>query len=202
MKQIAVLASGQGTNLQAIIDATERNEIEGKVVLVISDRADAFALKRAEKYQIEALYLDPAIFDTRESYDRALVSKLKDVNTDLVVLAGFMRLLSPAFIEAFPHRIMNIHPSLLPAFPGTEGIQQAYDYGVKVTGCTVHFVDQGLDSGPVILQEAVPVIQQETVATLEQRIHAAEHRIYSTAINLFCRDQLKVVGRRCYIIDR
>jgi phosphoribosylglycinamide formyltransferase 1 len=202
MKQIAVLASGQGTNLQAIIDATERNEIAGKVVLVISDCADAFALKRAEKHQIEALFLDPALFGTRKSYDCALVTKLKQVNADLVVLAGFMRLLSPSFTESFPLRIMNIHPSLLPAFPGTEGIQQAYDYGVKLTGCTVHFVDQGLDSGPVILQEAVPVIQQETVTTLEQRIHSAEHRIYPTAIDLFCRDKLKVVGRRCYIVDQ
>ncbi len=202
MKGIAVLASGQGTNLQAIIDATERNEISGKIVLVVSDCAVAFALKRAEKHLLKTLFLDPALFDGRESYDRALVARLKEVKTDLVVLAGFMRLLSPSFIEAFPFSIMNIHPSLLPAFPGTEGIQQAYDYGVKVTGCTVHFVDQGLDSGPIILQEAVPVIQQETVATLEQRIHAAEHRIYPTAINLFCRDQLKVAGRRCFIVDQ
>ncbi len=202
MKHIAVLASGQGTNLQAIIDATERKEIFGKIVLVISDCADAFALKRAEKQLIEAHFLDPSSFDGRENYDRALVARLRAAETDLVVLAGFMRLLSSSFIEAFPLRIMNIHPSLLPAFPGTDGIQQAFDYGVKVTGCTVHFVDQGLDSGPVILQEAVPVIQHETVATLEQRIHAAEHRTYPTAIDLFCRNKLKVVGRRCFIVDQ
>ena len=202
MKHIAVLASGQGTNLQAIIDATDRNEISGKIVLVISDHADAFALKRAKIKLIEAHFLDPSLYDGRESYDLALVAKLRAAETDLVVLAGFMRLLSPPFVEAFPLRIMNIHPSLLPAFPGNDGIQQAYDYGVKVTGCTVHFVDQGLDSGPVILQEAVPVIQQETVATLEQRIHAAEHRIYPTAIDLFCREKLKVVGRRCFIVDQ
>lgn len=202
MKHIAVLASGQGTNLQAIIDATERNEIFGKIVLVISDCADAFALQRAEKQLIEAQFLDPFLFGDRESYDRALVTRLRAAETDLVVLAGFMRLLSSYFVEAFPLRIMNIHPSLLPAFPGTDGIQQAFDYGVKVTGCTVHFVDQGLDSGPVILQEAVPVIQHETLATLEQRIHAAEHRIYPTAIDLFCRDKLKVVERRCFIVDQ
>ncbi len=202
MKHIAVLVSGQGTNLQAIIDATERNEISGKIVVVISDCADAFALKRAEKKSIEAHFLDPAAFDGRERYERALIAKLNAVKTDLVVLAGFMRILSPLFVKAFPMRIMNVHPSLLPAFPGTDGILQAYEYGVKVTGCTVHFVDTGLDSGPVILQEAVPVIQQETETTLEQRIHAAEYRIYPTAIALFCRDKLKVVGRRCYIVDQ
>jgi len=202
MKRIAVLASGQGTNLQAIIDATERNELSGQVVLVISDRIDAFALKRAENHRIKALFVDPAASSGRESYDRAVVAKLKEAEADLVVLAGFMRLLSPYFVDAYPSKIMNIHPSLLPAFPGTDGIRKAFEYGVKVTGCTVHFVDRGLDSGPVILQEAVPVIQQETIVTLEQRIHAAEHRVYPTAIDLFCRDKLRVEGRRCYIVDQ
>ncbi len=202
MKRIAVLASGQGTNLQAIIDASERNELAGVVVIVISNCAAAHALKRAETHRIKALFIDPSAYSSRESYDRAVVEKLREAEVDLVVLAGYMRLLSAFFVESFPLRIMNIHPSLLPAFPGTDGIQQAYDYGVKVTGCTVHFVDRGLDSGPVIVQEAVPVIQQETVATLEQRIHAAEHRIYPTAIDLFCRDKLRVEGRRCYIVDK
>ncbi len=201
MKRIAVLASGQGTNLQAIIDAAERKELAGKVVMVVSDCADAYALKRAEKHHIDARYLNPAVYPDREKYDRALVSLLNEYHADLVVLAGFMRLLSPFFVKAFPLRIMNIHPSLLPAFPGTDGIAQAFNYGVKVTGCTVHFVDEGLDSGPVILQETVPVIQQETLTTLEQRIHAAEHRTYPTAIDLFCRGLLKVEGRRCYIVD-
>jgi phosphoribosylglycinamide formyltransferase 1 len=201
MKRIAVLASGQGTNLQAIIDACNRKDIAGQVVLVVSNCASAHALKRAEKQTIDSFYLEPKSYATREDYDRALISKLNDKDVDLVVLAGYMRLLSAYFVKAFPLKIMNIHPSLLPAFPGLDGVEQALLHGVKVTGCTVHFVDQGLDSGPIILQESVPVIQRESLTTLEQRIHAAEHRIYPTAIDLFCRGKLKVEGRRCYIVD-
>lgn len=201
MKHITVLASGRGSNLEAIMEAEERGEIAGKVVLVISDRADAQALERAKKRNIKALFIDPKKYARREDYDRALVDEIKAARTDLVVMAGFMRLLSPFFVRTFPLQIMNIHPSLLPAFPGTDGVEQAFAYGVKVAGCTVHFVDEGLDSGPVILQEAVPVIQGETVNTLHQRIHAAEHRIYPISIDLFCREKLRVEGRRCYIIE-
>ncbi|HED23851.1 MAG TPA: phosphoribosylglycinamide formyltransferase [Firmicutes bacterium] len=201
MKKIAVLASGEGTNLEAILEAVERKEIAGEVVFVISDRAEAPALQRAQNHGIRAQFVNPRSYDGRDEYDRSLVELLKKENVDLVVLAGFMRLLSPLLVRAFPLRIMNIHPSLLPAFPGLDGVEQALSYGVKVTGCTVHFVDEGLDSGPVILQEAVPVIQRDTVETLHQRIHAAEHRLYPTAIDLFCRDLIKVEGRRCLIID-
>jgi phosphoribosylglycinamide formyltransferase 1 len=201
MKQIAVLASGQGSNLEAILEAIERGDVSGRVVLVISDRSRAPALEKARKRGIEALYINPPDFKNRADYDRALIDQISGAGVHLVVLAGFMRLLSADFIKAFPQRIMNIHPSLLPAFPGLDGVEQAFNYGVKVTGCTVHFVDEGLDSGPVILQEAVPVIQQDTLLTLEQRIHASEHRLYSTAIDLFCRDKLKVEGRRCQIVD-
>jgi len=201
MKRLAVLASGQGTNLQAIIEACDRKEIAGQVVLVISDCASAYALKRAEKHQIESVFLDPNSFQGRNNYDQTLVSILKGKKIDLVVLAGYMRLLPASFVEAFFLKIINIHPSLLPAFPGLDGIEQARAYGVKITGCTVHFVDQGLDSGPIILQASVPVIQKESLETLKQRIQAAEHRIYPTAIDLFCRNKLKVEGRRCYIID-
>lgn len=201
MKRLAVLASGQGTNLQAIIEACDRKEIAGQVVLVVSDCASAYALKRAEKHQIESVFLDPNSDQGRNNYDQTLVSILKGKKIDLVVLAGYMRLLSASFVEAFFLKIMNIHPSLLPAFPGLDGIEQARAYGVKITGCTVHFVDQGLDSGPIILQASVPVIQKESLETLKQRIQAAEHRIYPTAIDLFCRNKLKVEGRRCYIID-
>ncbi|MBW6464568.1 MAG: phosphoribosylglycinamide formyltransferase [Firmicutes bacterium] len=201
MKRIVVLASGQGTNLEAILEAVERGEVAGRVVMVVSDRADAPALKRAGKRGIKALFMNPKDFKDRFDYDRALIKEIITAQADLVVLAGFMRLLSPLFIEAFPMQIMNIHPSILPAFPGTDGVEQAFNYGVKVTGCTVHFVDEGLDSGPVILQETVPVIQQDTIDTLHQRIHATEHRLFPTAIDLFCRDKLKVEGRRCYIVD-
>ena len=199
MKRIAVLASGEGTNLEAILEAVERGEISGRVVLVISDREKAPALERARRRGVQALFLNPRSFPGREAYDRALVEELQGARVELVVLAGFMRLLSPVMIRAFPMRIMNIHPSLLPSFPGTSGVRDALDYGVKVTGCTVHFVDEGLDTGPIILQEAVTVIQGDTVETLHARIHAAEYRLYPRAIDLFCRNMLRVEGRRCYI---
>ena len=199
MKRIAVLASGEGTNLEAILEAVERGEISGRVALVISDREEAPALGRARRRGVRALYVDPRNFRGREHYDRALAVELQQARVDLVALAGFMRLLSPLLVKAFPVRIMNVHPSLLPSFPGTSGVQEALDYGVKVSGCTVHFVDEGLDTGPVILQEAVPVLQGDTVETLHARIHAAEYRLYPRAIQLFCRDMLRVEGRRCFI---
>ncbi len=201
MKRIAVLASGRGTNLEAILEAVENGEIAGEVALVISDQKEAQALQRAERRGIKNLFMDPRNYKGREQYDQAIVEQLQDDRIDLVALAGFMRLLSPLFVKAFPMQIMNIHPSLLPAFPGLDGVEQAFHYGVKVTGCTVHFVDEGLDTGPIILQEAVPVIQEDTVETLHQRIHASEYRLYPTAIDLFCQDKLKVEGRRCMIID-
>lgn len=199
MKRIAVLASGEGTNLEAILEAVERGEISGRVVLVISDREEAAALERARRRGVRTLHVNPGSFRGREQYDRALAADLQRARVDLVALAGFMRLLTPLLVKAFPMRIMNIHPSLLPSFPGTSGVREALDYGVKVTGCTVHFVDEGLDTGPVILQEAVPVIQGDSVETLHTRIHEAEYRLYPRAIQLFCRDMLRVEGRRCYI---
>ncbi|MGM0652154.1 MAG: phosphoribosylglycinamide formyltransferase [Bacillota bacterium] len=201
MKRIAVLASGRGSNLSAILKAVNRGEIAGEAALMISDRAGAPALEIARAGGIKALHIGPKTYQSRESYDQLLINTLKEKEIDLVVLAGFMRLLSPLFVQAFPLQILNIHPSLLPAFPGTDGIEQAFKYGVKVTGCTVHFVDEGLDSGPIVLQEAVPVIQKESVETLKQRIQALEHRLYPTAIDLFCRGKLSVEGRRCHIID-
>jgi phosphoribosylglycinamide formyltransferase 1 len=200
MKQIAVLASGQGSNLEAILEAIERGEVFGRVVLVLGDRGRAPALEKARKRGVEALFMNPKDYENRLDYDRALIGKIKNAGADLVVLAGFMRLLSKEFIRAFPQSIMNIHPALLPAFPGLDGAEQAFNYGVKVTGCTVHFIDEGLDSGPVILQEAVPVIQHDTIETLKERIHASEHRLYPTAIDLFCRGKLRVEGRRCLIV--
>ncbi len=201
MKRIAVLASGQGTNLEAILEAVEKEQIAGRVAVVISDNEEAPALERAARRNVRALFVDPKEHENRRAYDRAVVDVLKQEKVDLVALAGFMRLLSPLFVQAFPMQIMNIHPSLLPAFPGLDGVEQALENGVKVSGCTVHFVDEGLDTGPIILQEAVPVIQEDTVETLHQRIHASEYRLYPTAIDLFCRDKLRVEGRRCLIVD-
>ncbi|MFO7951782.1 MAG: phosphoribosylglycinamide formyltransferase [Bacillota bacterium] len=201
MKPVAVLASGTGTNLEAILQAQHKGEISARVSLVISDQPEAQALVRARRHGVEALYLNPNEYQGREDYDRAIIERLNAAGIALVALAGFMRLLSPYFVRAFSLRIMNIHPSLLPAFPGLDGVEQALNYGVKVSGCTVHFVDEGLDTGPIILQEAVPVIQEDTAETLHQRIHAVEYRLYPTAIDLFCRDKLKVEGRRCTIVD-
>ncbi|MBS3942888.1 MAG: phosphoribosylglycinamide formyltransferase [Dethiobacter sp.] len=201
MKKIAVLASGQGTNLQAILEAAERGEIAGRVALVLSDRKGAYALERARSRGVKTRWLNPKQYLNRTEYDEAMVKELLAEGVDLVVLAGFMRLLSAVVIAAFRNRIINIHPSLLPAFPGTSGVEQALDYGVKVTGCTVHFVDEGLDTGPIILQEAVSVIRGDTAEILHQRIHAAEYRIYPRAIDLFCRNKLTINGRRCQIIE-
>ncbi len=201
MKRVAVLASGQGTNLEAILEEIAQGKVAARVVLVISDRERAPALERARRRGIRAMFVDPGLYRSREEYDAAVIGELKEERVELVVLAGFMRLLSPLFIREFPMRVMNIHPALLPSFPGTSGIEDALAYGVKVTGCTVHFVDEGLDTGPVILQEAVPVIQDDTAETLHQRVHAAEYRLYPRAVDLFCRDKLKVEGRRCYIVE-
>ncbi len=199
MKKLAVLASGQGTNLEAIFQAIENGKVAARVELVISDRPAAPALERARRRRIEARYVDPRPFARREEYDRALLEILRQGQADLVVLAGFMRILTPVLVQAFRLQIMNIHPSLLPAFPGLNAVEQALGYGVKVSGCTVHFVDEGLDSGPVILQEAVPVLQADTAETLHQRIHAAEYRLYPLAIDLFCRNKLTIKGGRCHI---
>ncbi len=200
MKRIAALASGQGTNLEAILRAAELGEISGRVTLVVSDIKDAPALERSRCRGIRSVFIDPSLYRNRREFDAAVITELDKEKIELVVLAGFMRLLSPMIIEKYSLRIMNIHPTLLPAFPGSHGVEQALAYGVKVTGCTVHFVDEGMDTGPVILQSSVPVLQVDTVETLRRRINAAEHRIYPRAVELFCRDKLKVEGRRCIII--
>ncbi len=201
MKKIGVLASGRGTNLQSIVKAEERGELAGKVVIVISDRREAYALEYAREKGIKSVYLNPKEFSNREEFDRVMLEQLKNEKVDLVVMAGFMRLLSPLMIEAFPNRIMNIHPALLPAFPGMNGVKQALEYGVKVSGCTVHFVDEGLDTGPIILQEVVPVFPEDTEDTLHERIQTVEHRKYPRAIDLYCRGFLNVEGRRCFIYE-
>lgn len=196
--RLAVLASGFGSNLQAIIDAVEGGKIAGRVDVVISDQKGAYALERARRYGIGAVYIDPQNFSGREAYDQEVLALLQEKNIDLVVLAGYMRLLSPVLVGGFRGKIMNIHPSLLPSFPGLDGVQQALDYGVKISGCTVHFVDEGLDTGPVILQEAVPVYGQDTVGSLQERIHEVEHRLYPRAIQLFIEGKLEIEGRRCF----
>ncbi len=197
--RLAVLASGYGSNLQAIINAVQSGEIDGRVVIVISDQSNAFALQRAGDMGIEALFIDPSSFSGRDAYDREIVAQLQMRQVDLVILAGFMRLLSSHFVKEFKDRIMNIHPSLLPAFPGLDGVKQALAYGVKVTGCTVHFVDEGLDTGAIIVQEAVHVHDSDTEDSLLKRIHAVEHRLYPRAVQLFIKGKLILDGRRCLV---
>jgi phosphoribosylglycinamide formyltransferase-1 len=196
---IGVLVSGSGTNLQAIIDQCEAGTIPGQVVCVISNRADAFALERAKKHGIAAIHIHHREFSTREEYDARLVAVLREHGVRLVVLAGFMRIVTSVLLDAFPHAIMNIHPALLPAFPGLHAQQQALNYGVKVSGCTVHFVDAGCDTGPIILQAVVPVLADDDEAALSARIHHEEHRIYPEAVRLFAQGCLTVEGRRVHI---
>lgn len=196
MKNIAVFASGNGTNLAAIVKAIARGSLRARLALVVSDQADAFVLKRARKAGIETLYVDPKKFATKEDFEKKIVERLKAERIDLVVLAGFMRLFSPFFIRQYKKRIINIHPSLLPAFKGAHAIQDAYRYGVKVTGVTVHFVDEKVDHGPIIMQEPCVIFEGETVLQLEARIHTIEHNIYSKAIQCVLEGCLAVRGRR------
>ena len=192
----AVLASGNGTNLQAVIKAVKNKQIKATLKVVLSDRPTAFALERARKAAVPVVvHLSPKDFASREDYDRAVVDLLKKEGVDFVVLAGFMRLLSPVFIEAYRDRILNIHPALLPAFKGAHAIKDALAYGVKVTGVTVHLVDEEVDHGPIIAQTAVEIKPQDTYDTLAERIHEAEHQLYPYAISLMVRGRIKVAGR-------
>src|SRR3989338_1418197 len=199
MLKIAVLVSGRGSNLQAIIDAIESGNINGKIEVVISNKNDAYALERARKHNIEGVFIEPLSYKSKEDYDRAIIKILEDKNIELVCLAGFMRILTPYFVNKYRGRIMNIHPSLLPAFPGLEVQKKALDYGVKFTGATVHFVDDGVDSVPLIIQSVVPVLDIDTSETLSERILKEKHRIYPEAIKLFAEGRISVKGRRAFI---
>lgn len=197
--RIAVFCSGSGTNLQAIIDGVKSGYIPAKIAFVLSDRKGAFALERARRARIETIALDPKDFKSREEFDKEIIKRLWKDKVGLVVLAGFMRLLSGHFIKAYKNKIMNIHPALLPSFKGTHGIGDALKYGVKVTGATVHFVDEKLDNGPIILQSAVEVKDGDTDQTLLGRVHREEHKLYPEAIKLFVEKRLKIEGRRVRI---
>lgn len=199
--KIAVLVSGRGSNLQAIIDSIEKGYIKNAAInVVISNKANAYALERARIHGISTVFLDPGEYD-RAEYDKAILGILNQHDTDLLLLAGYFRLLGNEIIEAYRNRIMNIHPSLLPAFKGLHAQRQAFEYGVKVAGCTVHFVDEGLDSGPIILQKCVPVIPGDTEETLTNRILEQEHIIYPEAVKLFTEGKLKIEGRNVVILD-
>ncbi|MDD5623005.1 MAG: phosphoribosylglycinamide formyltransferase [Actinomycetota bacterium] len=202
VKRIAVFASGYGSNLQAIIDYNKNNGLNGEIALVFSNNKNAYALSRANKNNIRSVILDPSDYGTREEFDKSIIELLEGERIDLVVLAGYMFLVSPEFVRKFKNRILNIHPALLPSFKGTHGIKDAYEYGVKVTGATVHFVDEGLDSGPIIVQKAVDISQDESMEDLEEKIHRVEHEIYPLAVKYFCEDRLKIEGRKVKILNK
>lgn len=197
--RIGVLASGGGTNLQSIIDACSAGDIDAKVVRVICNNPDAGALQRAERASIPTCCINHRDFDSRTTFDAAVIAQLQQDHVELVVLAGFMRIVGADFVTAFPHRIMNIHPALLPAFPGLHVQKKALEYGAKFAGCTVHFIDSGVDTGPIIAQAVVPILDDDTEDTLSARILAQEHRLYPHAIQLFATGALKIEGRRVRI---
>jgi len=196
---IAVLISGGGTNLQAIIDAIAANRLDAKIEVVLSNRADAFGLVRAKNHDIPTEILDHKAFPSREAYDQAVVDLLRAHGVQLVALAGFMRLLSPVLVSAFSNRIMNIHPALLPSFPGLHVQKKALEHGVRFSGCTVHFVNEECDEGPIIIQAVVPVFPDDTEEQLAERILQQEHRIYPRAIQLYAEGRLHVVGRKVMV---
>ena len=198
-EKLGVLCSGRGTDLQSIIDAIAAGQVPAEIAIVLTDK-EAYALERAKKAGIEAVCVDRKQFDGREPFEKALIEKLEAAGVTLVVLAGFMRILTPYFVGHFAGRIMNIHPALLPSFPGAHAHRDVLAYGVKVSGCTVHFVDEGTDSGPIIMQAAVPVLDDDTEETLGARVLKEEHRIYPECIRLYCEGKLKVEGRKVTIL--
>jgi len=196
---IGVLISGGGTNLQAIMDAIEARQLDARIACVFSNRADAYGLVRAKEHGLTTQVLDHKNFSSREAYDQTVVEYLQGRGVELVVLAGYMRLLSPTFIKAYSNRIMNIHPSLLPAFPGLHVQKKALDHGVRFAGCTVHFVNEECDDGPIIIQAVVPVFAEDSEESLAARILRQEHRIYPRAIQLYAEGRLRVSGRRVLV---
>ena len=198
--RLGVLASGRGSNLQSIMNACAVGQIPAEVALVISDQTTAYALERAKSVGIPAVFINPQDYDSREYYDAAVVEKLKTHGVELVCLAGYMRLVGRVMLAAYRNRIINIHPALLPAFPGLHAQRQAYEYGVKYSGCTVHIVDEGMDTGPIILQAAVPVLDGDNEDSLSARILEQEHRLYPEALRLYAEGKLVVKGRKVMIV--
>jgi len=195
MLNLGVLASGRGSNFQAIIDEIESGKLNSSIKLLIVDNPDAYAIERAKKHSIEYLYINPKELPTRDDFFLKIADEFKARDVELVILAGFMRIVKRPLIDAFPNRIMNIHPALLPSFSGLHGQKQALDYGVKISGCTVHFVDGGMDTGPVIIQAAAPVLPDDTEDTLSARILKLEHKIFPKAIRFYAEGKLSVEGR-------
>ena len=199
--KLGVLVSGSGSNLQSIIDHIERGLLDAEIRMIISNNPEAYALVRARKHGIPYTVLEHRDFTAREDFDRKMIEMFNLSGVELVIMAGFMRILSPLFQNASPMKIMNIHPAILPSFPGMHAQKRAFDYGVKFSGCTVHFADEGVDTGPIIIQAIVPVFDQDTDETLAQRILKEEHRIFPKAIQLYAEGKLDVVGRKVRVKD-
>ncbi|MDC4204271.1 MAG: phosphoribosylglycinamide formyltransferase [Candidatus Manganitrophus sp.] len=197
--RLGVLVSGRGSNLEAILDAIKQGKLSARVAVVISNKKDAAALERAARYQVPAIFLDQTHYSRREEYDAAVLQQLKEFGVEFVVLAGYMRLVTPTLIQPYHDRIINTHPSLLPAFPGMHAQRQALSYGVRVSGCTIHFVDEEMDHGPIIAQASVPVFEGDTVEQLSERILAEEHRLLPQVLQLYAEGKLKVDGRKVHI---
>ncbi|MCF8009929.1 MAG: phosphoribosylglycinamide formyltransferase [Clostridiales bacterium] len=197
---IGVLASGRGSNLQSILDACRNEYIPGRVAVVISDKQEAYALQRASSESIPAYYIDPVQFDSKEEYEKKIVEYFKEHGVKLICLAGYMRMVGQMLLKEYKNHILNIHPSLLPAFPGLDAQKQALDYGVRFSGCTVHFVDSGMDTGPIILQSVVTVHQEDSVEDLADRILEQEHEIYPRAVKLFLEEKIKICGQKVNIL--
>jgi phosphoribosylglycinamide formyltransferase-1 len=193
--KLAVLVSGRGSNLQAIIDSIEKEELDADISIVISNTKDAMALSRAERHNIKTTFINPADYLSKRAFDTALIEKLKEYPIDLICLAGYMRILGEEVIQTFKEKIINIHPSLLPAFPGLNSQKQAIEYGVKFSGCTVHFVDSGIDSGPIISQTVVPIYDNDDEKSLSERILEQEHHLYPKAIKMVKENQIKINDR-------
>jgi phosphoribosylglycinamide formyltransferase 1 len=197
--RIGVLISGSGTNLQAIIDACEAGELEADIAVVVSNHEGARGLVRAKEHNIEGIFIDRGRYPSIRDYNAALRDIFRDKLVDVVVMAGYMRLLGKEVLDFFPNRVLNLHPALLPSFPGADGIKDAFEAGVKVTGVTVHFANENFDEGPIIAQEAVIIAEDDTIQTLEAKIHEAEHRIYPKVLQLFATGRIEIVGRKVRI---
>ena len=200
MANIAVFASGRGTNFQAIIKAIKKGAIKAELGLLICDNPDAYAIKRAKKAGIKYVLVERKNFSSRDDFETKIIEQLKEGNIDLIVMAGYMRILGPKLISEYRNKILNIHPAILPSFKGGQGIKDAFDYGVKVTGVTVHFVDEEMDHGPIILQQAVKIEEDDTLESLESKIHKLEHKLYPKCISLFLEGRLKLEARKVKII--
>ena len=199
--RIAIFLSGRGSNFMAIREAVRRGDINADIGLVFSNKEDAPGLGKAREWGLETLALNPKLFATREDYDRAIIGQLDERRIDLVCLAGYMKVLTPELCDAFKHRLVNIHPALLPSFPGLHVQQKAIDWGVRFSGCTVHFVAAEVDMGPIILQAVVPLLQDDTEETLAARILVEEHRVYPEAVRLYFEGRIEVRGRRVFVLD-